>query len=196
MSIVEIVSIGASVILSFGGAGAIILALSAWLGKVWANRIMEQDRAKYAEDIETLKSQLERSNNKEIEEIKNDLSIFKEHHLKGLHDKIAMYRMVIELVSEVLGDFDYATETKTKISSERFDKVNRQRIKVYGYLAMMAPQSLMDAQDKLMDHLLLVAHGKKSYEWPEVRDFAHGLLNEMRKDLKFDNSPIKYNGVL
>lgn len=38
-----------------GGAGAIIMALSSWLSKVWANRILEADKNKYAHEMEAIK---------------------------------------------------------------------------------------------------------------------------------------------
>lgn len=38
-----------------GGGGAIIFFLSSWLGKVWANRILEADRSKYAAELEGIK---------------------------------------------------------------------------------------------------------------------------------------------
>ncbi len=44
-----------SLVWSIGGAAALIWALSSWLGKVWANRILEQDRKKYAEEMEAVK---------------------------------------------------------------------------------------------------------------------------------------------
>lgn len=39
-----------------GGAGLLVVALSSWLGKVWANRILENDRQKYANQLESLKT--------------------------------------------------------------------------------------------------------------------------------------------
>ena len=44
---------------SFGGGGAIVLILSSWLGKVWANRLMTSEKAKYSQELETLKIQLQ-----------------------------------------------------------------------------------------------------------------------------------------
>lgn len=44
---------------SLGGA-AIVLALSSWLGKVWANRILESDRKRYNSELEALKNRFER----------------------------------------------------------------------------------------------------------------------------------------
>lgn len=38
-----------------GGSAIIILGLSSWLGKVWANRILEQDKFKYSQELESLR---------------------------------------------------------------------------------------------------------------------------------------------
>ena len=58
----EVWSITQAIIVSVGGAGIIIIGLSSWLGKVWANRIMETDRAKYARELELLRSKLQHEN--------------------------------------------------------------------------------------------------------------------------------------
>ena len=60
MSITEIFSIAGAVVVSFGGGAAIVLALSSWLGKVWANRLMEADKSRYARELETVKAELTR----------------------------------------------------------------------------------------------------------------------------------------
>lgn len=58
MSIDEIFKISSAILGSVGGAAAIIFALSSWLGKVWANRILEKDRLKYSSELERIKNQL------------------------------------------------------------------------------------------------------------------------------------------
>lgn len=50
----DVFQIIVAAIASVGGGGAIVFALSNWLGKVWANRILEADRAKYQLEIERL----------------------------------------------------------------------------------------------------------------------------------------------
>lgn len=60
----EIWKIAGAIIASLGGGALLIAAFSSWLGKVWANRILESDRAKYQTEIEILKSDL----NKKIHE--------------------------------------------------------------------------------------------------------------------------------
>ena len=57
MDITEVVQTGGAILVSLGGAGAIIMALSSWLGKVWATRILEEDKNKYQVVLEQLKSQ-------------------------------------------------------------------------------------------------------------------------------------------
>jgi len=47
-----------AVIGSVGGASALIVGLSAWLGRVWADRILEGTRASNAERLEAFKTRL------------------------------------------------------------------------------------------------------------------------------------------
>ncbi|MCX5815965.1 MAG: hypothetical protein NTX75_06930 [Proteobacteria bacterium] len=44
---------------SVGGAVIIIAALSTWLGKVWANRILESDKAKYTQELDKIRHQFQ-----------------------------------------------------------------------------------------------------------------------------------------
>ena len=48
----DIISIAAAILGSVGAAGAIILGLSNWLGKVWANRLIEKDKLIASKDME------------------------------------------------------------------------------------------------------------------------------------------------
>ncbi len=54
----DILSIIATAIASVGGAGAIIWALSSFFGKMWANKLLEKQKAEYQKDIEAYKSAL------------------------------------------------------------------------------------------------------------------------------------------
>ena len=64
-----------AILFSIGSAGAILFALSSWLGKVWANRILEKER--------------------------NELSILKETFLKEHSEKIMTYKSAIDVISSV-----------------------------------------------------------------------------------------------
>ena len=50
-----------AVLASLGGGGLLVFGLSSWLGKVWANRILESDRRRYREEIERLRGELEKA---------------------------------------------------------------------------------------------------------------------------------------
>lgn len=69
MTFDDILKIAVTIVTSIGGAGAIILGLSNWLGNIWANRIHEKDRQKYQQELEALKA----SYTKDLEETKTKL---------------------------------------------------------------------------------------------------------------------------
>ena len=48
-----------TILASVGGTAIVIAGLSNWLGKVWANRILEKDKRKYQEEIERIKREYE-----------------------------------------------------------------------------------------------------------------------------------------
>jgi cell division protein FtsB len=54
----KIYKLSAAILTSIGSASLIIFALSSWLGKVWANRILEQEKKEHSKDIEQYKSVL------------------------------------------------------------------------------------------------------------------------------------------
>lgn len=56
----EVWSIAAAVIIALGGGSALVLLMSSWLGKVWANRILESEKAKYQTEFALLKSDLDK----------------------------------------------------------------------------------------------------------------------------------------
>jgi hypothetical protein len=77
----------------------------------------------------------------------------------------------VDVVAAILSSFDshLMGRLPPEQAAKHFDEFNNQRLRLYGYLAMLAPQSVMDAQDQLMDYLLNIANGKAGYEWPNVR---------------------------
>ncbi|GJQ50485.1 MAG: hypothetical protein H3C64_05265 [Candidatus Kuenenia stuttgartiensis] len=86
----EVFSIAGAMIGSVGGAAFIIVALSTWLGKVWANRILEQDRLKYASGLEQIKNKL----NSERERSQFVFSLYFEGQFKIYND---LWAALVEL---------------------------------------------------------------------------------------------------
>jgi len=102
----EVFKTAAEIIVSIGGFGVIILGLAAWLGKVWSNRLMETDRAKWAKEIESIKAQLE-------------LARHSEHDL--LIRQREIYQRVIESMRVFLSATTPATEDQKREFTSAYD---------------------------------------------------------------------------
>lgn len=96
MTVKNVFEVAFALIISLGGGGAIVWGLSSWLGKVWANRILEDEKAKHQKEIEGYKSELR----KELERI-------------GVIQDKALY------ISKAQYDYEY------KIYQEIWKKLNR-----------------------------------------------------------------------
>jgi hypothetical protein len=59
MTLENVYQIAFIILSSVGGAAVIIAALSSWLGKVWANRILESDKAKYTQELDKIRHQFQ-----------------------------------------------------------------------------------------------------------------------------------------
>lgn len=183
--------VGAS-IFSVVSATTVIAALASWLGKVWAQRILSQETYELKRQLSESQLRLDLS----LKQAERELDFLKDSRSRIHNEKITIYRGIVDLVAKILATFD-AIEMKDASKDEivlQFKSFNEQRIRLYGYTAMFAPQAVMDAQDALIDHLMLVAGDRTPYVWSEVRDLALNLINQVRCDVGIDKSEISYNG--
>ena len=67
MPFVEILKILAAIIASLGGVSVIILGISNWLGKIWADRLLESYRTSQAQKLEEMRSELTKQNQLSLE---------------------------------------------------------------------------------------------------------------------------------
>lgn len=195
MKLDEIISIVLTALLSLGGGGLIVLGLSNWLGKVWATRLMQKESQKHAEDLENLRSKLSLNNEQEIASVKHDLEITKEKYLTDHTDKIAVYRSAIDLIAVIVAKIEmFLLQKRGPLTSDELQEFEVQRLRVYAYLAMHAPQPVMDANDALTDLILSILHDGKTTTWQHFRGLAINLLNGIRKDIGVNPNPIEYRG--
>lgn len=71
----------------FGGIGAFTIGLSAWAGKIWAERILQKEVNKHNEDMAKLSSELE----KEVEKAKSQLDVIKESAFRYSEYQFKLY---------------------------------------------------------------------------------------------------------
>jgi uncharacterized protein HemX len=106
----EAIELSGAILLSLGGGAGIIGGFSSWLGKVWAERLMQQERhnhesiladhrskfekelsdmqATQARELERLRATLEHSSQEILEQVRTEWDVAKQKHLKGFHDKL------------------------------------------------------------------------------------------------------------
>jgi hypothetical protein len=63
-------TIAGAVLMSLAGGGAIVVALSSWLARSWARRMLEEDRARYHAELDAVKH----TYTHELERLKSDLA--------------------------------------------------------------------------------------------------------------------------
>lgn len=192
----EYLGISALILGSLGGAGFIVIGLSSWLGRVWSTRLMDNERHKYEQDLEALRSNLRAENDQQLASISNDYEIFKQTHLREHNDKLEIYRSCLDIVALILAKIELTTlGERAGLSVEDKEVFGANRLKLYAYLAMLAPQEVMDANDNLIDILLALVYDGKTTDWVTIREAALNLTNAMRADIGLNKMSITYNGA-
>ncbi|WP_125561524.1 hypothetical protein [Pseudoalteromonas rubra] len=190
----EYFKISTAIITSLGGGAVLILAFSNFLGKVWANRLMESDKAKHSQELEEVRSRFQRDSQQSLAVLQSQIDVFKETQLREHGDKVVIYRATIDLVAIMMAKLEMTVFVGRDLSAEDKGQFQVDRLKIYGYLAMMAPQEVMDENDRFTDRLIEIVFEGDSAEWAELRTAALGLINAIRNDIGIDKTPITYNG--
>ncbi len=101
-----------AVVVSLGGSSLIVFGLSSWLGKIWANRLMEKDKSKFIQEIETLKNEFHTKITKMehfhkiSEKTYQDLFVHKiDTYNKLLYEKTEYYKITYEDESFEMMDY-------------------------------------------------------------------------------------------
>lgn len=87
MTFEDIFKVITAVLTSIGGASLIILSFSSWLGKVWANRILEKDRLNYNKTLEEIKS----GYSQDLEEKKAEIDKSKSLYFRYSEHQFSLY---------------------------------------------------------------------------------------------------------
>ncbi|WP_026970934.1 hypothetical protein [Aliagarivorans marinus] len=167
--------IAQAVLLSVGGASIIILGLSAWLGRVWAHRLMENDRAKHQTKLTELRTKLEKD---------------AEHGNHLLRQKIDLYKEVanpvIELVSQALHH--------GALTGEDLKEFDSKRLETTALLAMFAPHTVFEKYNDMIDYIYDSVEGKQQWTFNMFRDKALVFLSEVRRDVGLYQDNVTYDG--
>jgi hypothetical protein len=169
-------SAAAAILAAVGGAGAIILALSAWLGKVWATHLMQSDQAHHSRALEELRSDLQRSSSVELERLRSAID--------NERDIVLRRRQVYERIAVAMRVFLTGGDPAT-------EKEKREFLAAYGTSMLWAPDQVVDAIGTFLDLNMRVARNPADAEGQVAlkRAYAQCLL-EMRKDSGFPETEV------
>ena len=147
-----------SAIIAVGGGGAMVLALSSWLGKVWAERILIADRDKYQRQLEKLKSEL----TLDVERLKADLAL-----------KLEIAKRLSENQFHLYNDL-WSSLCDLKISADGlWERVDRTSLKKFA-------DQLKKTKAQILRSSLLVEHGHYESLKDLMDQFSNFEFNKTR----------------
>jgi len=177
MHFTDLAEIVASVLVSLGGGGAIVLGLSNWLGKIWADRLMEKEKVRYQKELENFKAQLNRENDRTGQTLREKLALYKE--------------AIPPLVDFIMPLFNATPNDNMKMQLIEFEK---QRLATTALLGMFAPVPVFEAYNEIIDYLFDCLEGKQELDFAEFRRLAFKMLSEIRKDIGVFGDELVYRG--
>lgn len=191
MNKVEIFEIAAAIIASLGGGALLVGAFSHWLGSIWAKRMLQNERAKHDESLQKLKAKNEAA----LEDLKTQLDTLKQKELSRHFDKLAIYKDVVHIVSEILRELEAVASSKQEAFNKDVEhSFALNRNKAYGYIALVSSQEVLNRYNDMIDFFIPVLYEGKKATWVEMREKADSMLNAMRADLGIKDGPVNYQG--
>ena len=188
----EILKIATAIIASLGGSALLLGAFSHWLGGLWAKRMLQDERAKHEQSLQELKAKNEAA----LEDLKAQIDTLKQKELNRYFDKLAIYKDVIHIVSEMLRELEAMASLKqASINPEVEHSFALNRNKAYGYISLVSCQEVLDKYNDMIDFFIPIVYEGGEATWEEMRDKADSMLNSMRKDLGINEGNIVYRGA-
>lgn len=124
----DIFALFGKVVASLGGAGLIIIGLSSWIGKIWADKLMETQRKQNQKEIEKFKSEL----HKELELLKAKNEKMNYITKTQFDAEFRMYQELSEACIETFISVNSVFPIKDKIETEQFIITARENTLIYG----------------------------------------------------------------
>ncbi|MDH7942935.1 hypothetical protein QGM61_03790 [Pseudohongiella sp. SYSU M77423] len=191
MSIEEIFRIAAAIIASLGGGALLVGAFSNWLGSLWAKRMLQNERSKHEASLQDLRARNEAA----LEELKAQIDTLKQKELSRHFDKLAIYKDVVHIVSEILRELEAVSSSKQSfINKDVEHSFALNRNKAYGYIALVSSQAVLNSYNDMIDFFMPIVYEGQQATWIEMRGKADAMLNEMRVDLGITEGPVSYQG--
>jgi len=148
-----------AVLLSLGGGGAIVLGMSSWLGKLWATRMLEKEKAKYATELEVTRNEYRR----EMEQLTAQLQLHAFEHqtrFSYYHEKKC------EVIAELYRLLDEVTKRLAVVMSPSQTPAQRET----------SGKEIVEPYNHLVSHF----YGRKIFLDRDVCDQVEAIMTTMR----------------
>jgi hypothetical protein len=127
ITVSDVFKIASAVLLSIGGGGLLVIGLAGWLGRVWANRLMQNDIAAHAKDLEKLKSDFETTHRRIQADLDKAVHVHRvqfETEFRALSDIWVKLSAVLASVREALSASPHlAGDAGEQLSLERLKQI-------------------------------------------------------------------------
>lgn len=156
----------AAVIGSLGGAVVLIFAFSSWLGKVWAIRIADAERARFST---------------ELEGYRNELQQLADERRDALTRKRDIYARL-------------ATSMRVFLASGKpaSDEERREFLAAFDLAALWASEDVALALSGFLEYSVRSVSQPGSVTNEEFKNAYRACLNAMRRDCGFPNTKFSY----
>lgn len=176
MTITEILEFSGAIIVSVGGAGAIIYKLSDYLGNIWANRLLVADKQKYAKEMEALKNEYVHDTESFKLKLKKSEFIF-EKEFEAASSFVALFRSFLPRHAWPDMDFDDACE----FIAMKFEKLETG---VDSYLASHGAVLTNETVDLLVECIGLAGQNKFGVNGGDVSKEAQDAANKCYEKMR------------
>ena len=167
--------VASSILLSIGGGGVIIFALSSWLGKIWADRLMAKETAAHSSELESLRAKLNSEHDRASHTYRQKIDLYKEVGVP-----------LIKLVT--------VAQTTGRITEEALHEFEVARLSSTALLGMFAPKDVFDNYNHIIDYIFDTMDGKATWSFETFRDKALHMLSLMRRDVGLYQDDLTYTG--
>lgn len=175
MTLIELFTYIGLFIASLGGGGALVFAMSGWLGKVWANRLMLETTHKYGKELKSLEAELAKGN---------------QQFGLNYQSKIELYKAIASPLIELA----VALENTGGVTTELLNKFEKERLTIASHLGMFSPLSVFEKFNSLIDYLYNCLEGKETYTFHLFRYHSLEFFTEIRKDIGVHSDELIYRG--
>lgn len=166
--------IAQAVLLSLGGGALIVFALSSFLAKVWAQRILQNEKTEHDKGVDLFRSQL---------------GALSERQSLNHQQKLGLYKVVAVPLVELVAILD----KEEGLVEDHLHEFNRQRLHITAQLAMFAPTGVFDAFNSMIDYIY-DSLDQEDYDFRSFRVNFLRLISEIRKDIGIYGDEVSYSG--